>query len=334
MKESLLFNLKREDLITVIIPVYNVEDYLDKCLKTVVAQSYKNLEIILVNDGSTDLSGSICEEWKKKDSRIKVIHKQNGGASDARNYAIEIAKGDYVGFIDADDYIELDMYENLHNEAVKYDADIISCGYYKEEQDNIRQLYTSFNDTVVLDAVGALRGTFLFNYVSEGNWTKLINKRVLREVRYKKGIHTEDLLFLAEIVDKSEKIVCIPKPLYHYVIRSDSSSNSKYSSHILDSLITMNIINRLVCDSYNDIMEEYMSYEAVWYIDTFRRASLNKKYYSNELTKLRLIILQNKNQYKKNIYLDKIYKLYIVGIEFNCISFVERALNIWFAIKR
>ncbi len=120
-----------DKLISIIIPVYNVERYLRECIDSIIAQTYKNLEIILVDDGSSDKSGEICDEYSKKDSRIKVIHKKNGGLSDARNVALDIAKGDYIGFIDSDDYIEKDMFQILYNLAEEYNAEISSISFYK-----------------------------------------------------------------------------------------------------------------------------------------------------------------------------------------------------------
>lgn len=120
-----------DKLISIIIPVYNVERYLRECIDSIIAQTYKNLEIILVDDGSSDKSGEICDEYSKKDSRIKVIYKKNGGLSDARNVALDIAKGDYIGFIDSDDYIEKDMFQILYNLAEEYNAEISSISFYK-----------------------------------------------------------------------------------------------------------------------------------------------------------------------------------------------------------
>ena len=116
-------------LISVIVPVYNVEQYLPKCIDSILAQTYENLEIILVEDGTKDSSGVICDEYAAKDARIRVIHKENGGLSSARNAGMEIARGEYFGFVDSDDWIEPEMYENLMALAQKYDADVFVKGY-------------------------------------------------------------------------------------------------------------------------------------------------------------------------------------------------------------
>ncbi|MBQ8615735.1 MAG: glycosyltransferase, partial [Clostridia bacterium] len=128
--------------ISIILPVYNVENYLDKCLTSLVNQTYQNLEIILVNDGSPDNSGEVCENWAKKDSRIKVLHKANGGVSSARNFGLDNATGDFIGFIDPDDFVELDMYEKLLNALNSQNATMAMCRYQNvfENSDRIQKV--------------------------------------------------------------------------------------------------------------------------------------------------------------------------------------------------
>ena len=127
-----------KELISIIVPVYNVEQYLDDCLISIINQTYKNIEIILIDDGSTDKSGKICDEYAKKDSRIIVIHKENGGVSSARNAGLRIAKGAYIGFVDPDDWIAEDMYEVLYSNAKKYDADVSVCKYKIVKNNSIK----------------------------------------------------------------------------------------------------------------------------------------------------------------------------------------------------
>lgn len=117
--------------ISIIIPVYKVENYLERCVESVLNQTHQNLEIILVDDGSPDRCGKMCDLYSQKDNRIKVIHKENGGLSDARNVALDIATGDYIGFVDSDDYVEEDMFKTLYQLAEKYQADISSVSFYK-----------------------------------------------------------------------------------------------------------------------------------------------------------------------------------------------------------
>ena len=121
-----------EKTISVIVPIYNVEKYLDRCLKSIINQTYKNLEIILIDDGSPDNCGTICDEYAKKDNRIKVVHKDNGGLVKARNTGLDIATGEYISFIDPDDWIELNMYEEMIKIADETNTDIVRCGYYRD----------------------------------------------------------------------------------------------------------------------------------------------------------------------------------------------------------
>ena len=148
--------MKKQDLISIVVPIYNVEKYLEKCINSIIIQTYKNIEIILVNDGSTDSSGKICDIYLKKDKRIKVIHKKNGGLSDARNVGIENAKGKYIAFIDSDDFIDSDFIEILYNLIIEYNADVSCCKcnvIYKknkkqqvEEKINIFTNYEAINE--------------------------------------------------------------------------------------------------------------------------------------------------------------------------------------------
>jgi glycosyltransferase involved in cell wall biosynthesis len=180
-----------KDLISVIIPIYNVGDYLKKCVNSIINQTYKNLEIILVDDGSTDKSGILCDEFAKKDSRIKVIHKQNGGLSDARNCGIEASSGKFIAFIDSDDFIAPDFYEYLLSLQKENNADIAECNFirvYEEKQDEFEFPIKKENIILKTDGVGAL---FLFmsddDEISTNSvvvWNKLYNKKLFEDIRF------------------------------------------------------------------------------------------------------------------------------------------------------
>lgn len=176
-----------KELISVIIPVYNVEKYLNKSIESVIKQTYKELEIILVDDGSTDSSGKICDEFAQKDDRIKVIHKKNGGLSDARNAGISEAKGKYLGFIDSDDYIDKNFYEILYNVLKKYNSDISICKH--------RETYTDYEENTskleikeqVFNTEQALKELLLFGEVNNYAWNKLYKKELFNEINYPVG---------------------------------------------------------------------------------------------------------------------------------------------------
>lgn len=223
--------IKKLPLISVIVPIYNVEKYLDQCLASVCGQTYKNLEIILVDDGSCDSSGDICDRWASLDSRIKVLHTANGGISAARNKGLDIATGSLVGFIDSDDYIDEDMYEFLYRLMCDYSADISVCGNYFEENGR--------NKTVrVLSAprcydraasIGKLiEDRLLRNYV----WDKLYKRELFDGLRFEEGVIFEDIKFMTKLLNNVEKIVIFDQLKYHYVQRIGSTINRKYKSTV------------------------------------------------------------------------------------------------------
>lgn len=208
-------------LISVIIPVYNVKNYLEKCVKSVVLQSYKNLEIILVNDGSTDGSGRLCDEIAKNDSRIVVLHKKNGGLSDARNYGIERANGTYISFVDSDDWIAPTMIEDLYNAIVKYGVKLAICETaYAYDNYNYSPRMTS--DTFVLDKLPAYELLLENRRFRTNAWNKLYLADIWRELRFPKGKKYEDVYIMHEVYDMCDKIAYVDKALYYYFQRSNS----------------------------------------------------------------------------------------------------------------
>lgn len=204
--------------ISVIIPVYKVEEYLPRCLDSIISQTYKNLEIILVDDGSPDKCGKICDEYAERDERIRVIHKENGGVAKARNTGLDAATGDYVGFVDSDDWIENDMYELLMKNALSYDADISMCGerIYEEEK-----CVTSRKNkkTEVLDRTGTKKRVVVGGSMGL-IWNKLIRRSVLKNIRFDiKYDCSEDLLFMYEVIKNIDKTVMTNTPKYNYCRR-------------------------------------------------------------------------------------------------------------------
>ena len=223
----------KNDLISIIIPVYKVEKYLEKCIESVLKQSYTNLQIILVDDGSPDNCGKICDEYAKKDSRIEVIHKVNGGLSDARNVGISKAKGRYIGFVDSDDYIKEDMYEILLNLIKKYDADVSICNLYDVIDGNecIRNKENGIREYSRLDI---LKEVLLDKNIQSYAWNKLYEKELFDEIKYPIGKKYEDIGTTFYVFEKCNKIVVTSEPEYYYLKRSDSLVNNVTESTVLD----------------------------------------------------------------------------------------------------
>ena len=218
--------------VSVIVPVYNVEKYLKKCLDSIRNQTYDHLEILLVDDGSTDNSGKICDEYGKKDSRVIAIHQMNGGLSAARNRGIEIASGEFILFVDSDDYIASDMIEKLYLRLKETRSDMAVCGIQYVDENEVHFADKSPNHFSFKD--GILTKEMFWNiYASVGHtecvvtWNKLYKKEIFKEIRYPAGRVREDEFVLHDIVDKCERIVAISERLVFYRQRNNSIMGKK-----------------------------------------------------------------------------------------------------------
>ncbi len=221
-----------EPIISVIIPVYKVEKYLEECVKSVINQTYKNLEIILVDDGSPDSCPILCDEWAKRDSRIVVIHKENGGLSSARNAGVAIAKGEYIGFVDSDDFVALDMYEKMYNAILKSNAELCICGMKWINEDG--SVYEKISPSPIIDEVLTKEEAFykLFGlsysyYVTSVN--RLYKKNIFEKVVFPAGKLYEDEFTAHHFFEECESIVCIKDELYFYVQHQGSITHSAYT---------------------------------------------------------------------------------------------------------
>ena len=229
--------MQEEDLISVIVPIYKVEKYLRKCVDSILSQTYTNLEIILVDDGSPDDCPKICDEYSQKDKRIKVIHKKNGGLSSARNIALDSMNGEYVTFIDSDDYAESSYIEELYKVLNKNGCDIAACNYNNitEQGDVVAgKRYISYGFVKKEDVFDAY---FEKKLISDTAWGKLYKKELFLAIRYPEGLNYEDTYVILDLLKSVEKgIVTIDKPLYNYLIR-EGSITMQDSKNQYDSII-------------------------------------------------------------------------------------------------
>lgn len=223
-------------LISVIVPVYNVEEYLVRCVDSIINQTYDNLEIILVDDGSTDMSGAMCDSFAEQDDRIKVIHKKNGGLSDARNAGLEIVTGDYIGYIDSDDWAEPDMFEMMITNCEKYDSDVAVCRYSCVFKD-----FTSNESTDLI--LKMTRDEALETYICENTerpiynsvWSKLFKRELVKDYRFPVGKKSEDIMYTTKAFCNMNSCVYIGKALYNYVCdREGSIMAVKNGKHMLE----------------------------------------------------------------------------------------------------
>ena len=234
--------MQKEPKISVIIPVYAVEQYLDRCVQSVVSQSYKNLEIILVDDGSPDNCPALCDEWAKKDERIKVVHKPNGGLSDARNVGIETSTGEYIAFLDSDDCVHKEMYECLLNVVTVTDSDMVVCKLEKFSDVEPTQEPVLNKEIKVkeLDKNG-----FLTELLSPSNVhlvvavSKLYNRKIFNSLRFDLGKIHEDEFLAHKLLDSVEKVAVIDEKLYFYYVREGSITTSSFSKKRLHAIEAM-----------------------------------------------------------------------------------------------
>jgi glycosyltransferase involved in cell wall biosynthesis len=217
--------------ISIIVPVYNIEHLLAKCIDSILDQSLTNFELILVNDGSTDKSGEICNQYAKLDSRVKVIHKKNGGTASSRNAGLEVSVGKYIGFVDNDDYINKYMFETLFNHACLHSSDIVVCDYLQvnEGQDydtcklDLDYSVHHFNNIEALNQIYTEQATFVYP------WNKLYQKRLFEDIKYEIGNLYDDETVAHKILYNSKKVTYIKTKLYYYVKRKGSMVNSPFN---------------------------------------------------------------------------------------------------------
>lgn len=239
--------------ISVIVPVYKVESYIYRCVESILEQTFVDFELLLIDDGSPDNCGKICDEFAERDKRVKSFHKMNGGLSDARNYGFQHAEGEYVIFIDSDDYIEKDMLEYLYNNINRYQADMATCGAYDVFENKVerKQEVEEF----------VCSGEEAFGYILKGIyvrgeiWNKLIKSSLIRTLQFPKGKLYEDIFFTANMM-KGIKCVCIgTKPKYYYVHRSDSITGQPYRPQLQDIIEAYEMNYEIVEESFPNLLE-------------------------------------------------------------------------------
>ncbi len=309
--------------ISIIIPVYNVEKYIKKCIESVLSQTFKDFELIIINDGSKDNSGRICDEYAIRDSRIKVVHKANGGLSDARNTGIEIATGKYLGFVDGDDYIDEDMYEELYKSIKENNTKIAMCGRYNVSELKCTESFT-LSKRKVMDAEEALKGLLTWTDLDSSSCDKIFAKELFDDIRFPVGKLNEDVYVMYKLIHLSGGISHIGKAKYHYVERCGSITSLGFDRRKLDWPLAANEIAEFIKEGYPNLIEEitYFYYCSLMHtIDLIVLSKDSYKYveiyneYCNKINKDLKVFLTNKyisrkEKIKSNlIYLNK--KLYL-----------------------
>ena len=245
-------------LISIIVPIYNVEPYLRRCVNSILNQTYKNLEIILVDDGSPDNCPQICDEYAKNDFRIKVIHKKNGGLSDARNVGIKSSKGEYLSFVDSDDCISPEFIECLYSSIVGNAVKLAVCQINNFSDSTARHEQKKKYDCLLISKESALKYYTALNFDHSAPfiaaWTKLYHRSLFDEIEFPVGKIYEDGLISYKIIDIAENIAFLKNPLYHYYVRENGIMGQRINHNFMDVLAPYyEAINYFKTEGRNDL---------------------------------------------------------------------------------
>lgn len=286
--------------VSIIVPVYNVEKYIERCLDSLVNQTLKDIEIIIVNDGSTDGSKEIIQKYLNKYKNIVYLEKENGGLSSARNYGIPYAKGEYIGFVDSDDYVEITMYEKMYNKAIEEKSDMVECDfiwkYPNKKREDIGKIYSDKKEAIVEARVVA--------------WNKIIKKDIIEKTKitFPEGLRYEDIEFFYKIVPYLNKISFVKETLVHYVQRESSIANTQNERTGEIFKVWENVLNYYI---ENNIFNEYRSeleysYTRILLCSSLKRITKVKdKKVRKALIKLTWQNINKKfPQWKRNKYLN------------------------------
>ena len=295
--------MKTNHLVSIIVPVYNVEKYVKKCLDFLLVQTYKNTEIIVIDDGSIDESGRVCDELKSKNNQLVVVHQKNKGLSGARNAGIKIAKGEFICFVDSDDYVKKDFIDKMMKN-IDDDTDIVVCGFNNEvpskntlsgELATIKLLTKQENIEVIA-------------------WNKMYRRSLFKDIKFPEGDNYEDTLTTYKLLSRARKVVYIPESLYVYVDRSDSITKSDDKEKRLiareraakESLELFRGKRKLESASWIALLTAKLAW-----MDFAMKGEVDKKrFYSS-----RKWIIDNYNRYRKNDYMNSKLKCYLLMIK-------------------
>ena len=286
--------------ISIVVPVFNIEGYVERCLQSLLQQTYTNLEVLAIDDGSTDSSGAILDRLATTDSRIKVIHKENGGVTSARMAGIRNATGEWIGFVDGDDKIESDMYERLLRNSAEYHADISHCGYQMCFDDGRIHYFHNTGLLVQQDKITALKELLSGLRIEPGLCNKLFHKTLFRSLLHGGAVPldikiNEDLLMNYRLFSEAERTVFEDWCPYHYIVRSTSASQAKLNPHkIYDPIKVKEIIRQSAPAELHDAAQQaYIS----TCINTYHTLLTAGAKYKDDLRKVHELLTQEADDF-------------------------------------
>lgn len=320
-------------LISIIVPIYKVEKYLDKCVESLVNQTYTNLEIILVDDGSPDCCPEMCDKWAEKDSRIKVIHKPNGGLSDARNAGMKVANGEFVLFVDSDDWIERNMIEVLYNEIVHSDSDIVACG--------IRMVWDDGSpDKILTEACGkrvfnskeeAMTSLMQEMCILQTVWNKLYKRKNIENILFPVGKINEDEFWTWKAIASSNKVVYIDVPLYNYLQRSGSiMRNSNFNPlYVIEAKLERKEYIKTNIPALYGFCSVDLLYTCLFQAQK-SKLHLDKDTYKNYYKKIKSVVKENNpsSSYVRELPIKKRLRVNSIYYNFGLVCKIQNLLGI------
>ncbi|MBO0958847.1 glycosyltransferase [Neobacillus sp. MM2021_6] len=277
--------------VSVVVPIYNVEQYLARCVESILQQTFTNLEVILVNDGSPDNCGTIAENYAIADSRVKVFHKENGGLSDARNHGMQFVTGEYTVFVDSDDWMDKGMIEELVKISNEYQAEVVQSAFYYAYNDHLlydNRVYNQKAPPLVLDNKSLMYELVRNDVVKNFAWGKLYKTKLIKNIPFKKGILFEDVFWAHHVMQSVQTFVSLNRPYYFYLQRDDSIV-ATYSPRNLDILKGLKERHRFIEKNYEDLTNESYKVLLKTNIIQYNLLMRNRK-------------IDNKGLYRKEIY--------------------------------
>lgn len=323
-------------LLSVIVPVYNVKPYLSKCINSIISQTYKNIEIILVDDGSTDGSGEICDKYSMHNSRIKVIHKKNGGLASARNAGIDVAKGDFLGFVDSDDWIESDMYEELISGLISSNSKIACCGRVLYYGKNLQKLIYTLNSCTTWNSEEAIERLLSWNCIDSSACDKVFDKRMFDSIRFPEGKLHEDIFIMYKLLLNANYIIHIGSAKYNYRQRVGGITRNHYSHKKMDLLDAIEELELNILKKYPYLKKNVNAFCLVnvdIVIYQLMQTKQNKKIYLQDYKRAKNLFKRYGKNALFNNYISKQEKIKYILVKLHFTNGYISLKNLYFKTK-
>lgn len=311
--------------VSIVVPVYNVEDYIERCVNSILIQTLEDFELILVNDGSTDNSGDICENYAMKDSRIKVIHKENCGLSDARNAGIDISTGDYIGFVDSDDYVEDNMYELLYRACIDNNINLSMCGRFDVYGQEKIPAFT-LDESKIWTSEQAIENLLMTNNIDSSTCDKLFRGMLFENTRFPEGKYNEDIFIVPNIIHEAKIMIHIGEAKYNYCHREGSITSESFSMKKLDLLEANEALNVLIDSCYPEMrpLADSFYYHSVVFLNSIIQSKNIRAEHYDSYISLKKLLKHNIYNILSDKHLDNVDKKKSLLILFNIYTPVEK----------